>query len=114
MSAPMVIHIYGKDDEVMGTYTRSFIPWKILKKAVKLSSTLDPNKLTEENVEELAALVVASFGDQFTVDDLNDGADVGEMMAVLRQIVSRANGGVESPRTPLQEGGHEENPTVQA
>lgn len=100
MSTPMVIHFYGPNDEVQSTFSRSFVPWKLLKEAVKISKTLDQNDLTEENVNELAGLVVAVFSDQFTVEEVNNQADVAEMIAVLNQIVSTASGGLGNPTTP--------------
>jgi 23S rRNA G2069 N7-methylase RlmK/C1962 C5-methylase RlmI len=87
---PMEITIYGADDEVVGTYVRSFVPWRLLKKALSLSKSMDQDNLQESDLDAIAGLVVETFGDQFTVQQLNDGADVGEMMAVLQAIMSRA------------------------
>jgi len=51
-------------------------------------------------VDALAALVVEAFGGQFTVDQLNDGADIGEMLTVLNLIVSKARTGMGGNPTP--------------
>lgn len=90
-NAPMVIHLYGEDNEVVKSFTRSFIPWKILKKAIKLSQDFDFNHLKAEDVDQIAGLVVEVFGDQFTIEDLDKGADVSEMLVVIQNIVARAN-----------------------
>lgn len=97
---PMVIHLYGEDNEVKKTVTRSFVPWKMLKKAVKVSENLDPKNMTEADVDELASLVVEVFGDQLSVEELNDSADISEMVAVLNQIVAKASGGMTNPIRP--------------
>lgn len=88
---PMKITLYGENDEVKGEFSRSFVPWKVLKKAVALMPSLSGDEMNEQAVDAIAELVVEAFGGQFTVDDLNDGADVGEMMAVVYAIVNRAN-----------------------
>jgi hypothetical protein len=100
MKTPMTLHLYDKNSEITKTFTRSFVPWKLLKEAVKISKNLDPKDMNEEDVEQLTGLVVAVFGDQFSVKELNDGADVGEMIAVLQQIVATANGVTADPTLP--------------
>lgn len=90
-TSPITIHLYGPDNEIKKTFNRSFIPWKVLKKAVKISKELKADQMTEGDIDSLADLVVAAFGDQFTVEELNDGAEVSEMMLVLNQVVSRAS-----------------------
>lgn len=99
MSA-MVIHFYGKNDELLKTFSRSFVPWKLLKKAVGISALLNMENMTEEDVDVISGLVVAVFGDQFSVDELNECADVGEMVAVLNTIITRASGGMGNPIQP--------------
>ncbi len=88
----MQITLYGEDSEPVKTFTRSFVPWKLLKKAISLSKELKEGELNEADVDNIAALVVDAFGNQFTVDQLSNGADVGEMMTVLKAIISRAAG----------------------
>lgn len=91
MNAAITINLYGLNDEIKKTFTRSIIPWGILKKAVKLSKDLkDGDAISDEEVDALAQFVVDVFGDQFTLDELNDGADLGEMMTVMKNIMTRA------------------------
>jgi hypothetical protein len=45
-------------------------------------------------------VVVAVFGDQFTVEELNEQADIPEMVAVLNQIVATASAGIANPTPP--------------
>ena len=100
---PITFTLYDpKTDEVKKEYRRSFIPWKLLKEAVKVSKLLNKDKedessVSEETVDQLAGLVVAVFGDQFSIEDLNNGADVTEMISVIQQIVNKANGIIPNP-----------------
>ena len=100
MKTPMTLHLYDENSEIKSTFVRSFVPWKLLKEAVKIAKDLDPKDMTEENVEELTGLVVAVYGDKFSIQELNEGADVSEMVAVLQQIVSTANGVTADPTPP--------------
>lgn len=98
--ANLAITLYDNDNEVVATYTRTFVPWKLLKRAIRLAKTLNAADMTEDNIDELSALVVDVFGDKFTVDQLNDGADVGEMMSVLTGIMSIAQQPGPNPPPP--------------
>src|SRR4030042_260181 len=99
--AHLVITLYDPEtNEVVKEYTRTFVPWKLLKRAVKLSKSIESfsaDNLSEEVIDDLAALVVDTFGSQFTVDQLSDGADMGEMMTVLTGIMASAQGTVPNP-----------------
>jgi 23S rRNA G2069 N7-methylase RlmK/C1962 C5-methylase RlmI len=98
---PLKITLYDpKTNEVKKEFSRSFVPWRILKKAIQLSKTLanlDQTDITEADVDAIAGLVVDVFGDQFTVAELNDGADLSEMMTVLQAIIAKAEGMVPNP-----------------
>lgn len=92
---PMVITVYDENDEVKATYTRSFVPWRLLKKAVKLLKEVDLedlNNISESDIDAIASLVVDVFGDQFTLKDLDNGVDISEMVAVLQTITAKASG----------------------
>lgn len=99
--AHLMITLYDPGtNEVIKEYTRTFVPWKLLKRAVKLSKSIESfsaDNLSEETIDELAALVVDTFGDQFSVDQLSNGADIGEMMTVLTGIMASAQGTVPNP-----------------
>lgn len=90
---PMVIRLYDVDNEFQ-EFTRLFVPWKLLKVAVRLSKelSLDPDNISEEDADALASLVVEVFGNQFSIDDLNEKADITDMISVLKTIVNKATG----------------------
>ena len=100
MHTPMVIHLYDKNDEEVAVFSRSFIPWKVLKKAVKLIKQIDQEDLTEEDINLIASLITEVFGDQFTVEQLDEGADLGEMLSVLQNVIARTNGISLNPTPP--------------
>ena len=90
VARPVEITLYDPEtNEPVKTYVRSFIPWGILKRALALQH-IEINNMTEDDFDSLTSLVVAAFGDQFSVDDLNRGADAGEMASVVMAIVHRA------------------------
>lgn len=86
---PLTITLYASGDEGQ-TYTRSIIPWGILKKAIALTKSVDQKNIGEKDMDAMAGLIVEAFGNQFSVNDLDNGADVGEMFTVLQNIVARA------------------------
>ncbi len=87
---PIEIVLYDSDDKPIKTYTKSIVPWGILKKAIKLAKGLDIDNMSEESFDELTAFVVAAFGDRFSTKDLDDGADITDMITVLTMIMSKA------------------------
>lgn len=102
---PIKLTLYNRaDGEAEKEYTCKYIPWGVLKKAVALTKTIDAQNASEDDLEAIADLVVMAFGDQFTVDDLDAGADIGEMLAVLQAIVARASSLVTTNPTILPSG----------
>lgn len=104
VATPMVIRLYDANDEYQ-EFTRNFVPWKLLKLAIKLYQGMKDfdgiTDMPEEMIDSLAALVVEVFGNQFSIEDLNEKADVTEMITVINQIVAKASGGV-NPTNPGQ------------
>lgn len=96
--APIQLTLYDPEtNEVVSDHTRIFVPWGILKKAVGLTH-MDRNNLTEEDVDMIAGIVVETFGNKFSVSDLDKGADLEEMMAVVDNIIARATLGQKGGR----------------
>jgi len=89
--APIELTLYGPDDEVVSKHSRAIVPWKILKRAVRLSKNLNEADLSEEDLDSLAQLVVDFYGNAFDLEALENGADVAEMLTVLRAIITKAS-----------------------
>jgi hypothetical protein len=87
---PIEITLYAADDAPIKTYTKSIVPWGILKKAIRLAKVLDVNNMSETDFDELTGFVIAAFGDQFGMADLEKGADVTDMVSVLTMIMAKA------------------------
>jgi hypothetical protein len=115
MLPPIKLTLYDANDEEIATYERHRIPWGILKKAVALQTKVMEAEKKEEarqwwqiwkknektSVEEaqlyaISQFVVELFGNQFTVKQLEEGADTPEVLAVFRAVLSRANQSVNS------------------
>lgn len=93
--APVELVLYDTDNEVVKSLSRIVIPWGLLKKAVRLSKNIDNNteELSEEVVDEMADLVVQIFGEEkVTRQELDDFADVSDMISVIETIVQRGHG----------------------
>ncbi len=101
---PIHITLYDENSEIKAEYDRVFVPWGLLKQAVRMEAELDLDNMTEESMDALAALVAEAFGNQFSVKDLNEGADIDEMVAVLQTIINKARismpGAVANPTRP--------------
>lgn len=115
MLPPIKLTLYDAKDVEIATYERSRIPWGILKKAIALQTKVKQaetnevarqwwqiwkkdgeEKTSTEDAQILAIsqFVVELFEKQFTVRQLEDGADVSEVMAVFRAVLARANAAV--------------------
>lgn len=103
MPSPIVLTLYEPETEAVAkTLTRSFVPWKMLKQAIRLNKTLGekpPEQYEESDVDELTQFIIGVFGNGLTVDIVDEQTDVTEMITVLRAIVSRARG-VMDPTSP--------------
>ena len=102
--AQMVLHIYDEENELVKTVSQNFVPWRMLKQAIKVQKAIgkkDASEYTEEDVDQIGGLVLSVFGNRLTKEDI-DRADLTEMLAVVEQINQAANGG--SPRDPTQRG----------
>lgn len=101
--SPMELHFYNNEtNEVEKTFTRTFVPWKMLKEAIKLQEKLgdiDLEKLREDEVDEIMAFMVAFYGGQFSLEEASEKADLMEVVAILTTIMTAANGGL--PKNPL-------------
>lgn len=98
--------LYDEDSEPKATYRQSFVPFRLLKEAVKLqeyvSDMQDPQKTKPETIDNLADFVVAFFGNKFSREELMDGAELSEVMTVITQIVAKINGDANPTLPPVK------------
>lgn len=113
---PIKLTLYDpKSHEKIAEYEQNLITFDMLFRAAALSEVLNvPKKkrkwwmwwepdLTpeQEQINALLRLVVDFFGGQFTIEQLRNGADVAEVMAVMQAIIGRSRGiAAENPTFP--------------
>jgi len=90
--APVQITLYDKDDEPIQTYSVSVIRWGLLKQAIKLSKQINikDSEIEEGAMDAISGFICRLFGDKFTPQQLDDGADISEIMAAFRAVINRA------------------------
>ena len=90
LGTPIVLTLYGPDDEVVGEYSRARIPVVFAERAMELSDSLGENgEMTKDQLITLYQIIIDFFGGKFTMDDLRSGADLGELMSVIMEISQR-------------------------
>lgn len=99
--SPLQITLYDpKTDEVIATYTRTIVPWGLLKKAIKMEALLTggDGDVTEQDIDSIAGLVCEVFGNQFSIEQVDQGVDISEMETVITGILNRATFGSRGSR----------------
>jgi hypothetical protein len=102
---PIKLTLYDADDQMIKELCRTVVPWGLLKRAIRLSRGIDPDNLKEEDVDAMAGLVLAIFGDKVTLKELDDNADTTDMMTVMTQIVAKAENLMPNPPIPATKPG---------
>ena len=91
--APFVLNLYDPEtNEVLKTLSRVFIPTGVFGEIVALMQGIDlqhPEKLDQNAVESIYALVVEVHGNQISVDEVKSSTDLGEVLALLTNIMAR-------------------------
>lgn len=93
MLTPIEITLYGADDEPIKTYSKSVIRWGVLKKATKIANQIreSGDNAFSSDFDAISDFVCLMFDNAFTARQLEDGADVSDIMACFRAVVNRAN-----------------------
>jgi hypothetical protein len=90
LGTPIQFTLYGDDDEVIKTYMRARVPVMFAERAIELSNSLTGDSMGQDQLMALYQIVVDFYSGQFTVEDLRKGADLGELIAVIEAISTRA------------------------
>lgn len=90
---PIKLTLYDPEtNEVVKEFTRAFIPTGIFTEIVKLLKFIDlqnPQDLEPETAESLYVLISELFGGQITIDQIKQGTDLNEFLALVGAIVAR-------------------------
>jgi hypothetical protein len=103
---PIFLTLYDpKTHEPLHEYQLHVITFAMLISSVQLQEALakipekkrrwwwqKPIRAGVEQINALLGLVVEFFGNQFTVEQLRTGADVSEVMTIIRAIIGRGGG----------------------
>jgi hypothetical protein len=92
---PIELNLYDAEDAIQRTLTRSVVPWGLMKRALRLANSfnkIDMENMSEDALDELTGFIVAVFGDKVSMAELEAGADTADMMAVMQQVVAKAQG----------------------
>lgn len=90
MPDPIKITFYNSDDSVKAEYSKLRIPLGLVDIALDIADDQTP-KTDRETWEKIKAFIVEIFGGQFTLDELNQGADLGDIISVFNMIVAKIN-----------------------
>ncbi len=94
--APLVLNLYDENNELIKTYTRVIVPWKMLKKGIRLNKQIGskpPEEFDEEDVDALTNYIMAVFsGHDLTIEMLDEYSDITEMISIVKSVINRAKG----------------------
>jgi hypothetical protein len=103
MNAIITLNLYDTNNELVKTCTRTFVPWKMLKKAVRLYKSIGKKAVDdyeESDMDALTTYIMEVFSEQgLTVEKLDEQADINEMMTVVKTVMNHARG-VMDPTSP--------------
>jgi hypothetical protein len=88
--APIELHLYNEQDEIVDTLSRTRIPSYLLDMAI----TLQEQMSSEEGAKQADALfdfIVEFYGHKITREELKKQTDLIECMTVMRSIITRAS-----------------------
>lgn len=85
------LNIYGEDSEILRTVGTNFVPTGLFIKALKMSEDMKKAKKTELEMFDLVTEVVLSLFPDLTEDELLSKCDVGDVISIFKQVLSRAN-----------------------
>ena len=96
MQKPLVLNLYDENNELVKTCTRTFVPWKMLKKAVRLHKQIGKKGIEnfeEEDMDSLTSYIMDVFpGQGLTIEILDEQSDIFEMMSVIKTVMNNARG----------------------
>jgi hypothetical protein len=105
-SSAIKLTLYSENDEKKEEYQRLIVPWGFLKRAVKISKQIgkveNPEDLTDEQLDLIGDLLISFFGNRFTREQLDDGADALEIFVCFKSIVAKAKGLIPNPPPPAK------------
>jgi hypothetical protein len=90
MSALVSLTLYDNNDEVIKTYQKSVIKWGLMKKAIRLGKGMSDEDFGEADFDKISEFVCELFDNQFTLQELENGADVAEVFTAFKAVINKA------------------------
>lgn len=115
MGGPITLIIYNPEThEPVKTLHQSIIPWGIMKRTMKLAKSLKITpemtqeemiaSLSDDAIDDLTGLVADVFAPRVTIEELNQGVELAEMLPVMMQVISKAFGQMGGGADPSKPG----------
>lgn len=82
------LNIYGKDDEIINTFSTDKVRWGVFLQALDVQESLD-NQSPAKQFEIINGFVKKIFP-ELTDNDL-ENADIDDVMNIFRQLINKAN-----------------------
>lgn len=89
--APIELHLYNEQDEIVDTLRRTRIPSYLLDMAITLQEQLGSENGAKEHSDALFDFIVEFYGHKIPREELKKQTDLIECMTVLRSIITRAS-----------------------
>ena len=83
MSTELKLHIEGKEK----TFTAPFVPALVFRKIIEYKANMNFEDLSAEELDKLSALVISTFGGQFTLDEFYSGLPKEDLMPTIQRVV---------------------------
>lgn len=85
------LNVYGKDSEIIKTVGSDFVPTGLFIKALQMSEDMKKNGATELQSFDIISGIVLSLFPELTEEELMNNCDIGDVVSIFRQIITRAN-----------------------
>ena len=82
------LNIYGKDDEIVNTFTTDKVRWGVFLQALEVQESLSKKNAAQQF--EIINSFVKKIFPGLTDKDLED-ADIDDVMNTFRQLINKAN-----------------------
>jgi len=98
LKEPICLDFYDENNEIIAQHKCYIVKWKTLKKAIQLSKFKEDD---EGFVDAVSNLVCELYGNKFTLEELENGADKDQVMTVLQEILKTGNNQNPNPKAAI-------------
>ena len=88
------MEIVLKKDKKDKTYTTDFISARMVRRTIEVSSGVNFENISPEELDKLVDYIVELFSNQFTRDDVYDGLSSRELIPTITKCINEVVGGL--------------------